>query len=247
MYTSAELHTTLGTLGLSPREADIYLAALESGPSLQLPLAAKAGIKRTSMRELLPDLLARGILQEVVSGKRKYLAATDPRELVNALQEKARLASQSLPLLLALQTEKHDKPLVRFYEGIEGVKRVFEQTIKVGLPIYSFANVASLQPELEEWLVKWYVPQRHAHKLMNYVLVSKTPEAEALIPDDAFRKNKFVDEDKFPFKMEIDVFGDFVSFVHFSKFDPPSATLIQSQSAATTLRSLHRLLWKNIG
>ncbi len=244
MNTSPEITTSLRSLGLSEREVAIYLAALQSGPSLQLPLAQKAGIKRTSMREFLPDMLARGILQEVVLGKRKYLAATDPRQLVEGLQEKAKKAAESLPLLLALQSDPKDKPQVRFYDGIEGVKRVYEETLKVGLPMYSFANVAAIHPQLEEWLVKSYVPRRHSNNVQNYVLVSDTPGARELIPDDPWRYNKFVNQEKFPFKMEVLVFGDFVAFVHFSKFDEPSATLIQSQSAAVTLRSVHQLAWR---
>jgi predicted DNA-binding transcriptional regulator len=247
MNTSPEIHTTLRSLGLTEREVTIYLAALEAGPSLQLPLAQKAGIKRTSMRELLPDMLHRGILQEVVRGRRKYLAATDPRQLVEDLQSRAKKASDALPLLLALQTETQDKPEVRFYDGTEGIKRVYEETLKVGLPLYSFVNVAAIHPDLEDWLVHSYVPRRHEKNVQNYVLVSNTPGAKELIPDDPWRHNKFVDPKKFPFKMEVLIFGDFVAFVHFSKFDEPSATLVQSQSAATTLRSAHQLAWELLG
>ena len=247
MNTSPEIITTLRSLGLSDREVTIYLASLEAGPSLQLPLAQKAGIKRTSMRELLPDMLHRGILQEVVFGRRKYLAATDPRQLVEDLQVKAQRAVEALPLLLALQTDPKDKPQVRFYDGVEGIKRVYEETLRVGLPFYSFVNVAAIHPELEEWLVNWYVPRRHEKNIENYVLVSDTPGARELIPDDPWRHNRFVDSEKFPFKMEVLIFGDFVAFVHFSKFDEPSATLVQSQSAAVTLRSAHQLVWELLG
>jgi len=243
MNTSPEIRTTLESLGLSKREVDVYLASLEAGPSLQLPLAQKAGIKRTSMREFLPDMLQRGILQEVVLGKRKYLAATDPRQLVEDLQAKAKRATDALPLLLALQSDPKDKPQVRFYDGVEGVKRVYEETLKVGLPLYSFVNVAAIHQELEDWLVKTYVPRRQTKNIQNYVLVSDTPGASQLIPDDAWRHNKYVNQEKFPFKMEVLIFGDFVAFIHFSKFDEPSATLLQSQSAAVTLRSIHQLAW----
>jgi hypothetical protein len=107
-------------------------------------------------------------------------------------------------------------------------------------------NVAAIHPDLENWLVNSYVPRRQAKNIQNYVLVSDTPGAKELIPDDPWRHNKFVDAQKFPFKMEVLVFGDFVAFIYFSKFDEPSATLVQSQSAAVTLRSVHQLAWEQL-
>lgn len=246
MNTSSELGSVLAPLGLTEREAAVYLAALELGKSQQNELAAKAGLQRTSLRELLPRLIERGILQETPHGKRTLLLARDPRELAAELDEKTRAVQAALPLLLALQNDTTNKPEVRFFEGIEGVKQVFNETIRVGRPIYTFVDVSDLHPELEKWLVHHYVPARHQHQITNYVLVSESPIVATLIPNDRYRKNKIVPSAEFPFKMEIDVFGDYVSLVHFSKTDEPSATLIRSHSAATTLRSMHTFMWKHL-
>ncbi|MBI4022644.1 hypothetical protein HY375_00550 [Candidatus Berkelbacteria bacterium] len=243
MNSSPFDRSTFQAFGLDERAARIYLAALELGQALQLPLAKKAGIKRTTLRELLPSLLERGILQEVVRGKRKYLVARDPRELIAQQEQQLAGAQQALPALLAVQNSLAVKPQVRFYEGIEGVKQVFAETLRIGQPIYSFVNVAQIHPELERWLVAEYVPAREARGLHNSVIVNATANVDTLIPDNAYRHNLKVSDTEYPFAMEIDVFGDCVSLNHFRTGDQPSATLIQSQSAAETLRSLHRLIW----
>lgn len=236
----------MAALGFTEREAAIYLAALELGKSQQNELATKAGLQRTSLRELLPRLIERGILQEAPYGKRTLLIARDPRELAAELDEKTRAVQAALPLLLALQNDVANKPEVRFFNGIEGVKQVFNETIRVGLPIYTFVNVVDVNPELVKWLLHHYVPARHKNQITNYVLVNESPIVANLIPNNRYRKNKIVPSAEFPFKMEIDVFGDYVSLVHFSKTDEPSATLIRSPSAATTLRSMHTFMWKHL-
>lgn len=246
MNTSTNLASVLATLGLDERAAAIYVAALELGESQQNQLAERAGLKRTTLRELLPGLLERGILQERVHGKRRRLLGRPPEVLVSDLEERAEAARQSLPLLLALENNRANKPEVRFFEGIEGVKQVFGETIRLGLPIYTFVDVSDLNPELERWLVNHYVPARHKNQITNYVLVSESPIVQQLIPSDRYRKNKIVPKEDFPFQMEIDVFGDYVSLVHFSRTDEPSATLIKSHSAATTLRSMHKFMWDHL-
>lgn len=243
MNTSPFDLSILQAFGLSERERAIYLAALEFGESLQVPLANKVGMKRTSLRELLPNLLYRGILQEVVRGKRRYILARDPRELVAELERRTQEARNALPSLMALQNNLREKPKVRFFEGVEGVKHVYEETLRVAQPLYSFVEVSTIHPEIEDWLVRYYVPRRNAKQIKNYVLVNEWAGVEELIPTGPFRLNRIVPSKEFPFRMEILIFGDYVAFVHFRKTESPSATLIQSQAAATTLRSAHQYIW----
>src|SRR5207302_1790316 len=97
--------------------------------TLQLPLSKKAKVKRTTLVEILPSLLQRGILQQRIKGKRKYLIARDPRELIQELEEKTNKAQEALPQLMALQYILKDRPEVRFYEGIEGLKQIYQLTL----------------------------------------------------------------------------------------------------------------------
>lgn len=246
MKTSPQIKSILSSIGLDTKEQAIYLASLELGETLQLPLAKKVCMKRTSLRELLPGLLERGILQEVVHGKRKYLIARDPRDLVYLLEQKAEQARVLLPQLLAIQNIRPEKPEVRFFEGIAGIKQVYEETLNIGQPIYTFLDVSQIDPEIENWLVNDYVPSRETKSVPAYNLVNDSPKVKEIMPLTGKRENRIVPRDKFPFSMDVLVFGDYVAFDHYQKHQEPSVVLIKSQAAANTMRSIHKALWENL-
>lgn len=237
-------HTLFELLGLNEKEQAVYLAALELGESLQLPLAQKAGIKRTTLRELVPNLIAQGVLGEIVKGGRRFLVAKDPRELLGELRQKLDKASDAIPQLLAVQNALAAKPVVRYFEGVEGVKQVYMQTLLTGQPIYSFVTVEEIHPDIQPWLSSEYSREREKRKIWAYNITNDAGDVQQIMPASTYRENKFVSAKRFPFRMEVLAFGDFVAYIHFRKNDSPSAVLIQSQAAAITMRSIHQLFWQ---
>ncbi len=235
----------LSALGMSSREQSIYLSALEMGEALQMPLAQKARVKRTTLRELLPGLLDRGILVQKVVGKRKLLLARDPRELLAELEEKTKKAQEALPQLIALQNIMTDKPEVRFYEGIEGLKQIYQLTLDVGLTMYCFVNAEYMYPELKKWLADYYIPEKLRRKIWIYNIMTEG-ETKLLMPEHGYRENKYIPKNQYPFETEIVTFGDYITFHNFRQDEQPSAILIKSKAAAQTLFSIHKLLWSNL-
>lgn len=242
MITSPQIQSTLTSLGLDEREQKVYLALLEMGEALQLPLAKKVGIKRTSLRELLPSLIRRGVIVESVQGKRKYLVAADPSTLIHRLEAQTAAALESLPALLALQNQHTTKPQVFFYEGIEGVKQVYRKTLEVGKPLYSFVDVSAMDPELERWAIEEYVPEREQRQIIVKNIISDSPRQSAVIPNTRYRQNKLMPRESFPFSMEVAVFGEWVMMNHLHGTEP-SSVLIKSSSLADTLKGIHQALW----
>ena len=234
----------LDSLGLNEKEQAIYLSSLELGESLQLPLAEKAGIKRTTLREILPELQKKGVLELVVRGKRNYISAVNPKNLLERLKTTTQEAEQSLPALLAIQNTTVDKPLVRFYDGVEGVKEIYRLTLEVAEPIYGFVEVEAIHPLIQKWLSKEYTQKRNQKQIKAYNIVNTSSKLDSIMPSDQYRENKIVSSKEFPFQMEIIVFGEYVAYINFRETERPSATLIQSQAAAITMRSVHQLFWK---
>lgn len=234
----------LDSLGLNEKEQAIYLSSLELGESLQLPLAEKAGIKRTTLREILPELQKKGVLELVVRGKRNYISAVNPKNLLERLKTTTQEAEQSLPALLAIQNTTVDKPLVRFYDGVEGVKEIYRLTLEVAEPIYGFVEVEAIHPLIQKWLSKEYTQKRNQKQIKAYNIVNTSSKLDSIMPSDQYRENKIVSGKEFPFQMEIIVFGEYVAYINFRETERPSATLIQSQAAAITMSSIHQLFWR---
>lgn len=246
MKPSPNIRAALAPIGLLDKEEQIYLAALELGESLQLDLARKAQIKRTTLREYLPGLIARGILVEVVHGKRHYLSAQNPKELIDEAARQLRSAQEQLPLLAALKNDVADKPQVYFYEGVEGVKQVYQKTLAEGQTLYSFVDVSDMHPDLQRFALEDYVPTREKLQIMARNIISDSVVRQQIIPNTPFRQNRIMPAKSFPFTMEVAAFGDWVMLNHLKNSGTPSSVLVHSVALADTIRAIHEALWATL-
>ena len=71
----------LQNLGLTEKEARIYLAALELGPSTVQEIAKKTGLIRTTVYNQIKILSEKGLLSELQEGKKRLIISQDPDRL----------------------------------------------------------------------------------------------------------------------------------------------------------------------
>lgn len=69
----------LQNIGLTEKEAKVYLACLELGPQPVSEIAKKARINRVTAYDILEKLLKKGLVNFVTKEKIKFFNATDPR------------------------------------------------------------------------------------------------------------------------------------------------------------------------
>lgn len=121
----------LQQLGLSEKEARVYLAALELGPENIQALTKKSGIKRSTVYEMIKNLKAMGLMSETTKGKRKLFIAAEPENLKKNLIQKERLLAEILPELKSISNIGFNKPKIMFFEGKDGLKEIYWDTLKV--------------------------------------------------------------------------------------------------------------------
>jgi sugar-specific transcriptional regulator TrmB len=237
----------LKDLGLDSKSTAVYLAALELGETLLLPLAEHANIKRPTLYEILPKLHEKGLITYGRKGKRRTVIAQDPSHLLRLHEEKMEVLKKVVPELLSRKRHKVGKPKVSAYEGVEGIKQVYEDTLAEDLPMRSFLQPQSVNPEIERYLTASYMPRRAKHGVRIKNLVSGKPgEGEALLQKKGFhRENRYVDPKDFPAEIEMLIYSNKVAFVTYGKDSDPTGIVIQSREIAQTLRSLHELAWKH--
>lgn len=240
----------LKSLGLSDAESKIYLAALELGEALPKHLAEKAGVKRPILYKLLPGMLDKGLLAETSKGKRRYLVAEDPELYLDKKRAELLLAENSIPeLRLLLQTAKV-KPKIVFYEGVEGLKKLYMDNLHEKKPILEFVSVEKIHPEIELYSKNYYIPQRINRKIPIKILVSGNTTSELLnlkTAEWALREVKMIDENKFPIPLDCYVYGNNVSFAVYRTDSEPIGVIIRSKEIATTMRSVFEFMWGTAG
>lgn len=126
----------LAALGLTPKEARVYVALLKEGPSSVRQLAAATGINRGTIYDILKELQAYGLARFYNEETRQYFIAAPPKRLEELAQEKqtvlARAASELadvVPQLEALYDRGDHTPVARMFEGQEGVRSMLEDVL----------------------------------------------------------------------------------------------------------------------
>lgn len=125
------LEKLLDEFGLSGTKGTVYLAALRVGTGSVYEIAKLAALPRTTVHEILQHLTSLGLINFTSKGRTKIYNAESPEKLATILKEKERKLESVMPELLSQFNTTGTRPRVRYYEGVEGVKRVLEDTLTV--------------------------------------------------------------------------------------------------------------------
>lgn len=130
------LGSGLKKLGLTDKEVAVYMAMLGVGPSTVQMIARKAKIARSTTYVVIGALQKHGLVTQYELGKKTLFSAEDPERLLHILQHKEAELHDSnqtlqklLPQLQALMKKAADQPLVRYYNGIEGLKAIRQEMV----------------------------------------------------------------------------------------------------------------------
>lgn len=119
----------LEEIGLTKGEIKVYLALLEIGESNAQPIKRKTNLQNSVVHLCLNNLISKGLVNYVEKGKRKYYQATNPKHLINFLDEKKRRLQEIIPDLINKQREKRNYD-VHIFEGSKGLKSIHEDILK---------------------------------------------------------------------------------------------------------------------
>lgn len=239
---------TLMNLGLSETESRTYITALELGESLHANLAKKAGIKRPTLYyDILPNLINHGLITESIKGKRKYLVAQDIQPFLDSKQQELKRAQHLVPELRALLATASTKPKLLFYEGVEGIKKVYFDHLVEKQPILELVGIEDIHPKLQKYIRNYYIIERSKRHIPLKMLISGPSVAGIFkVKTDEYelREVKTIDGKVFPVPLGCDIYGDNVSFTLHRKDSDPVGLIIRSKEVATTMRSVFNFIWE---
>ena len=117
------------SIGFDEKKAKIYLALLELGTAKAQEIAKKAGLERPTTYDLLVKLSKEGFVSSFEKRGVRYYIASQPEKITSRFFELEKRAEALMPELKALYSLSENKPRVSFYEGVEGIKTVFWDTL----------------------------------------------------------------------------------------------------------------------
>ena len=246
----------LEKIGLSHKEALVYIKLLEAGNLTAGSLAKLTGIKRPTVYLTLKDLIALGLVAEI-AGKNKKFRAESPeklnkinkkrrRELINAELE----LEQLIPSLLSITKISVQQPEIKVLYGIEGVKNIIEDISASRQSWYFFGSAENLikgfsPADLEELMQETDKHRERADRPKTYFITDKG------IKDlDTFKTHK-------PNIREIKILPNVIKqksaliiyedkVVIFSISENTFATVIESKEVMGMVKVMFSMLWESI-
>ena len=242
-----ETPTLLERIGLSAREAAVYIACLEHGPENISAIARFAGQKRSTVHYTIEGLLARGLLILQRKGKRSLYDAQRPQRLLTIAREYERALEGLMPKLEALRSPKQPNPKIQVYEGQAGFldlyREIYEHAEKPG-GIDFLTAIEDLQ-EHAPFVLDMYMErlsnaeQYHVRELLwdtsagrRWLKLERSRSLGhpcRLLPSQNEIRNDFA------------IFGDRVAIFSFRK--RLSAVVIEDRDVVQTMRTMYECAW----
>lgn len=231
----------LQSIGLTEKETKIYLSSLELGQDSVTHIAKKSGIKRPTVYLILESLQARGLINTLTKGKKTLYGAEEPQKLLSVVAEKQRALQTVLPFLEALNNRRTTKPKVRFYEGKEGILRIYEEMFETK-EMRFWGSVEEVQKYFPE-IVQWFEQLSYKNKPKIFDILPDTPANRAY----ARRVVRAGCQIRFfppsaTLKIDSMLAGNKLSLNAF--FPEPHGLIIESEAITQSFKALWELAWQ---
>ncbi|MFH0769857.1 MAG: helix-turn-helix domain-containing protein [Candidatus Peregrinibacteria bacterium] len=236
-------------LGLTKDEASVYLAILELGGSYVSAIARKAGVHRVVCYKILSELIEKGLVSSFIKNKVKHFAVESPKILVLKQREKFERAEKLLPELLSITNALAYKPKIQYYEGLEGMKNIFEETLTSSSELLGYTNLEDIPKVIPEDFLRRYAERKIARGIKTRMLSPHTKTALRYLKtyypkgfDPALVEILFVNPREFHFEYEITIYGDKVAILSLNP-EERMGLIIESPVYARTQRAVFQLAW----
>ena len=238
----------LQDLGLSEKEARVYLAALELGATTADKLAKQAKIKRPTAYVQLESLMKMGLMSTYEEGKKTMFAPESPELLKRLLanqQENLRTKeselSNMLPALMQQFASAGERPVVRFFPGKEGVAVAREEVLATkDKNIYIIFSPEKLSQVFSQKYLDEDSDRRRSLGIHSKVIFTyKEYFAHAGV--DELTERRYLPPSELPLTVDIFIFDDKVA-VH-SLEGSMFGLIIQSSQIVRSLKLIFDFLW----
>lgn len=240
-----ELLLSLRGVGFSKNEALVYLAVLELGPSSIWDIAKKSNIKRPTCYVLLEELTYRGYASSTNDGKRTIYTVISPKQLQRSIERRHTKFSSSISQLEAIATRSPYKPVIRLYEGVEGVMGVYNLSLNEpkGSEILTYGT-ATVGITYGNFIAEYLTHRTEKGIMVRAILPDNEINRQASLSDkQELRQTRFLPEDVYNQTTEINIFGDKIAYIAHSE-KQPFATLVENPTLAREEQQRFEIIWK---
>jgi len=236
-----ELIKELSELNLDDNEIKVYQSCLRLGSAKVHDISKEAELIRTTTYGVLKSLTEKGLISTILRDNVTHYQATNPKELLNILEEKKEKINSILPKLESMTNVSSPFPKVNFFEGEKGLRTIFNNLLK---PNTSFMHIGVVK----EWMdLAKVATMIYYRKKKDFSITSRSIVPDTKIQREA-SKHKMVRNAQFKFT-DIKIKGSMfvtptnVSFVSYQG-DNLRGFIIEDKEYVRLQTQMFEKLWK---
>lgn len=238
----SQLIKILTNLGLTDKEAKVYLACTEKGTSPASTIATAAKLNRVTTYDILEKLKKKGLISHFTKDKIKYYNSINPEILLEEFEKRTNDLRSTLPKFKSL-TGEISHPRIRYFEGLEGIKAIYADTLTSKTDILNYSNSHEIRSIWQNY-DKEYVDKRVKKEIFLRGIAPKDKEGEIVHAQDKakFREFRLISPNQFNFTNEINIYDDKVAIISFK--DEVIGMIIESIEIANSQRAIFNMCWQ---
>ncbi len=244
-------NSLLQSLGLTPEESGVYELMLELGVAPIQKILPKSGLKRGTLYNVLHRLADKGLLAEKEGTKKATFEVASPAALEKFMsaeaarieENKKRLADR-LPQLQSLYNLAMHKPNVQFFEGLEGVQKVLDDSLTAKTENYTYIDNEAVNKYIEK-LNETYVKRRAALGIKKKMITIDSSYIRNRVKtfDPALTAVHVIDGKNYPFATVMQIYDNKVSYITLN--DQMMIGIIVDDEAITRMhKTLFEFMWE---
>jgi len=242
----------LQELGLSNKEANVYLTLLRRGPSSVRQLAEAANVNRGTTYDILKSLQDHGVVSFYDKDKKTYFVAEEPEAIVHILDDKKkslhslrRQFEHVLPQLSSIAKNSNGaKPVARYYHGAKAIRSILlevladvEQLEKREYFVYSSSSIAQhLYDAIPDYT------KRRVQSEVSVLVIAFGPGGTI---NEELAERRWISKDEVAPTYTI-IFGNKTAFISLDESSHPHGVILEDSNLSETQTLLFKSLWETL-
>ena len=237
-------------IGLSIRDKRVYETLTQMPEASVRKIAEETRINRGSVFESLKDLLAAGLVTQVLYGKRLMYRAKDPEVLREILEEKRQELTRAKgsvgAYIQSFAGQASDPSLFHFtslYKGDEGLAAILRDVLKTCRMAGAKEYRSISSPRVSRYLYNNF-PHFSRERVRQGIFVRVLRQGARVSEEMGSAESKYLGPTPYDTGCYTLIYGNKVAIITINEYNDTSGVIIDSQHFADIQRQMFDAMWQ---